>query len=304
MYCYKIELSKILRVILIGKETLSESRVHYTRYVAEHLLYVVVSGKLDLLVNDERVVISAGETYLFKPGDYQMPLEATDAEYYYVHFLSDESQTCELEMNDDEYYRLINEKHTKNLKTPFYSAHCYDFMSIYLKKHGRIASKSLFEHIVSTLKSNRIQEEARSAERRFQISAAFADVLFKIESADDKKLISLYSTAQKITDYIERNYDKSFTGEDVERDLFISFDYANRVLGKALGTSIIKYRNTVRIDNAKVKIRTSNIPMSEIAAAVGFENGYYFSRTFKKIVGISPTEYKQKILYGKMKGDK
>lgn len=302
MICYKIDVDRLIRIILLGKETLSEQRVHYTRYVSEYLLYVVTRGKLDLLINNDRVIINEGECYLFQRGDYQEPLSNADCEYYYVHFIADSKQVQEMDISEDEYMSLINQKRADNFKKTFYSLSCYDFMHVYLKRHTKISSKGLFDYIVTALKNNQLNEEGKIANKRFEISASFADILFKIESADCKRLDSRYTTVDRILDYIEQNYTLPLSSSDIERDLLINFDYANRLLTKTIGHSIIKHRNIVRINNAKAMIKTTNRPLSDIALAVGFESGYYFSRMFKRIVGISPSEYKQKILYGEMKG--
>ena len=301
MICYKIDLSRMMRIMLLGKESLSATRVHYTRYVGEYLLYVVTRGYLDLLVNDERITIREGECYLFKRGDYQEPMSNPECEYYYVHFTADGEQIEELEVSEDGYRSLLDNKRAENLKSQFYSLSCYDFMYVYLRRHTRISSKGLFEYITSILKGSKINDDAKLASRRFEISAAFADVLFKIESSDEAKINSRYSTVHRIVEYIEQNYSKPISGEDIERDLFINFDYANRLLSQTIGYSIIKYRNLVRINNAKVMIRTSNRPLSAIGMAVGFESGYYFSRAFKKAVGVSPSEYRHNALYGETK---
>ena len=304
MICYRINLNKLLRIILLGKETLTDTRVHYSRYVTEYLLYVVTRGKLELLVNDECVTINEGECYLFKRGDYQKPISNAECEYYYVHFMADNKQIEELDVDEDEYLSLISTKRSNNLKTAFYSPDCYDYMNVYIRRHTRILSKGLFDYIVTALKNNIIDEEGKMANRRFEISAAFSDILFKIEGSCEKRLDARYATVDKILDYIEQNYNLPFGSEDIERDLFLNFDYANRLFSSTVGYSIIKYRNIVRINNAKALIRTSNRPLSEIGAEVGFENGYYFSRAFKKIEGISPSDYKHKNSYGEIKKER
>ena len=55
-------------------------------------------------------------------------------------------------------------------------------------------------------------------------------------------------------------------------------------------SDLIKFR----IDNAKSLLSYSTITVSDIAEEVGFSSLYYFSKYFKKIVGISPTEYRHK----------
>jgi AraC-like DNA-binding protein len=56
------------------------------------------------------------------------------------------------------------------------------------------------------------------------------------------------------------------------------------------GTSPVKYRNGIRISAACSLLKNSNLSVYEIAVEVGFEDPYYFSRIFKKIVGLSPRQ--------------
>ena len=110
------------------------------------------------------------------------------------------------------------------------------------------------------------------------------------------KFRKIYDTAREIAAYIERHYAEAITGEDIEEKFFLTFDHANRIFHKTMGCSIIKYRNIVRIQYAKAKMRATNMPVKEIAMEVGFENAHYFSRMFKKNEGLSPSEYKRKFL--------
>lgn len=56
------------------------------------------------------------------------------------------------------------------------------------------------------------------------------------------------------------------------------------------GTSPVKYRNGIRISAARSLLKNSNLSISEIASEVGFDDPYYFSRIFKKAVGLSPRQ--------------
>lgn len=86
MKCFKIDLNKIPKVILLGKETLIPPRCHYSRTVTEYVLYIVVGGSLKLCVNGSVIMLAAGDVYLFSKGDNQKPVESSFCEYYYVHF--------------------------------------------------------------------------------------------------------------------------------------------------------------------------------------------------------------------------
>lgn len=64
-----------------------------------------------------------------------------------------------------------------------------------------------------------------------------------------------------------------------------------RMFKKVTGQTVIKYLNEYRINKAEMLLRTTELPVGEIAAAVGFasDNGY-FTRCFRKLKGISPTK--------------
>ena len=56
-----------------------------------------------------------------------------------------------------------------------------------------------------------------------------------------------------------------------------------------------QYIVSLRIHNAMNLFETTRYNVSQIAAAVGYDNPLYFSRLFKKHTGMTPTEYKQRI---------
>lgn len=72
----------------------------------------------------------------------------------------------------------------------------------------------------------------------------------------------------------------------------VSEGYFRSLFMSVFGQSPIDYITTAKIKRAKELIRSGLCPISEAARSVGFEDIAYFSRVFKKIVGISPREYK------------
>ena len=65
-----------------------------------------------------------------------------------------------------------------------------------------------------------------------------------------------------------------------------------------MGSSIIKYRNRLRIDAAKMSMLVADKTFSEISEETGFGDERYFNRIFKKYEGITPGEYRTQILSG------
>ena len=74
---------------------------------------------------------------------------------------------------------------------------------------------------------------------------------------------------------------------------FVSVSHLQHTFKEQTGMSIIDYINKTRIENSKKLLRETNFHISVIAEKVGIADYNYFSRVFKKYVGISPTEYRK-----------
>ena len=70
--------------------------------------------------------------------------------------------------------------------------------------------------------------------------------------------------------------------------------YCGALFSQETGQTILQYTNRLRITKAKELLHFTNDSVSEIAAEVGIEDLYYFSRLFKKLVGMSPSEYRKR----------
>lgn len=108
-----------------------------------------------------------------------------------------------------------------------------------------------------------------------------------------KKEQSTVDLVKKAKLYIERNYAKDLMLDEVSRQLQISPYYFSKLFKKRTGNNFIEYVTNVRMEKAKELLRNSDKSMKEICIEVGYSDANYFSRTFKKNVGVSPTEYKE-----------
>lgn len=95
--------------------------------------------------------------------------------------------------------------------------------------------------------------------------------------------------------YIEKNYNRKITVEELCRIANLSKYYFLRLFKKAMGRSVIDYINYVRINKAEEMLLNNDVNITEAAFACGFNDANYFSRVFKKYKGKSPSEITCKI---------
>lgn len=100
----------------------------------------------------------------------------------------------------------------------------------------------------------------------------------------------------QIANYLICNYSKHISLEDISKETFFSIAYCESEFRKAFGKSIINYLIDIRISEAKKLLIETSLPCSDIASMVGFDDANYFSRVFKKRIGISPLQYRSSVV--------
>jgi len=94
--------------------------------------------------------------------------------------------------------------------------------------------------------------------------------------------------------YIEEHYMEQISLSTLAQICFVSPSYLCTLFKKKTGLSIIDYINEIRVENAKKYLKDIKLKTFEIAELVGFSDATYFSRVFKNITGISPSDYRKK----------
>jgi len=99
----------------------------------------------------------------------------------------------------------------------------------------------------------------------------------------------------KAIEYIKQNYKNKITLEDVANELNISPHYFSKLFKDEVGETFIDYLTSLRIQKSKELLAENQLSGKEICFEIGYGDPNYFSRNFKRIVGITPTEYKEVI---------
>ncbi|MGF7001877.1 AraC-like DNA-binding protein/quercetin dioxygenase-like cupin family protein [Lachnospiraceae bacterium PFB1-21] len=103
-------------------------------------------------------------------------------------------------------------------------------------------------------------------------------------------------TLTRIIAYFEAHLQETLTVATICGDNLISRSHLQTLFTKATGKSVIAFYHALKIDIAKQMIRESEQNFTEIAESLGYSSVHYFSRQFKAITGMSPSEYLHSLL--------
>ena len=127
-----------------------------------------------------------------------------------------------------------------------------------------------------------------------QAFSAIYNLYTEAIKSENKEYIKKNELFSKISSFIFEHYTESdFSVPAIADYINISEMHLRRIFKQTLNISPIKYINFLKLEKAKNMLIASNFTVAEVAHSAGFEDPYYFSRLFKKEMGISPSEYRK-----------
>ena len=105
------------------------------------------------------------------------------------------------------------------------------------------------------------------------------------------------STIFLIKDYISKHYAKeSLSIKEIGDHVFLSASYVCTYFKTQTGQTLNQYLTEYRMEKAMQLLGDARYQIADISSKVGYSNGNYFSKSFKKFTGLSPSKYREKIL--------
>ncbi|WP_164985021.1 response regulator [Ammoniphilus sp. CFH 90114] len=152
-----------------------------------------------------------------------------------------------------------------------------------------LSREEYLEEIQHLLMGLRIQDSklvfAIGISRTLDLSNAFHQALQQVREGHHRMV-------DRCLAFIRENFDKMITLADVASSIHISPSHLNRLLKKELGTTFVEILVTARIERAKELLRKS-YSIDYVASVTGFNSTTYFTVTFKKMTGQSPSSYRR-----------
>ena len=93
--------------------------------------------------------------------------------------------------------------------------------------------------------------------------------------------------------YLHEHYADPISREELARLLGMSSDYLTLCFRREVGMTFVSYLNRYRVNQAKILLAESDKNVAEVAMAVGFSDNGYFTRVFRRQVGVTPDAYRR-----------
>jgi DNA-binding response OmpR family regulator len=122
------------------------------------------------------------------------------------------------------------------------------------------------------------------------------EVLTQVEAAlsHSKRLGGQTShTVRQAMAFIHEHYDEPISRTDMARHVSITERYLTHCFRQEMNITPMAYINRYRVKRAKMLLEQGNMNITEVALAVGFSDGSYFNRVFRKEVGLTPGAYQR-----------
>lgn len=105
---------------------------------------------------------------------------------------------------------------------------------------------------------------------------------------------SYLSLAQKTVAYLHNNLENTFTLQDVADYLGVSKDVLSKSFKGAYNSSVMQYAINCRMRKAHHDLAMTSIPVEEIAQSVGYSSASHFTKSYVKLYGETPTQYRDR----------
>lgn len=102
-----------------------------------------------------------------------------------------------------------------------------------------------------------------------------------------------YSRIKEILSFIEQNYDKKISLQDIADYIHLCTSECSRIFKRYMHISLFSFLQEYRVEKSLDYLFDKTLSITEIAAKVGFVDSNYYSKTFTKYKGCSPRKYRQ-----------
>lgn len=248
---------------------------HYHDY---YEIYYMLSGKRIYFIRDRSYSVEQGDIVFINKHELHKTMHAGDAahERVIVHF-------------DDTMTSSLPAKHADFLLSPFrQQSHI-----IRLPRQEQLAAEQTVRKMLTEIGHKPTGYELVPGLAVTELLLIAARYLEQHDPAPLQHATPMHAKISEVIRYINAHFADPLRLGALADQFFISPYYLSRMFKEITGFAFSDYVILTRIKEAQRLLRESDRSITDIAAAVGFENFSHFGKTFKKITRISPRDYRK-----------
>lgn len=229
-------------------------------------------------------ILTAGDVFCIIPGQIHMYTMGYEATIYNILFEKDEFGT------------FLDEISSLGILKDIFECRENIFPSIRISIPQRHELVALLDTMINDIKEKK--SGWRTALRIHMLEfllffvRAHSEAEHDIKSEDGKKSV-YYGYILKTLKFIEENYMEDISSADIAENVGISSDYITKQFKKELEITPLDYLRKYRIAKAIELIKTTDMSISDVSVACGFNDLSLFSRVFKQTFGLTPRDFKK-----------
>ena len=233
----------------------------------DYQLLYIASGKAHFHFDEKEQVVTAGHMVLYRPKEPQKYIYYGDdqTEVYWVHFTGGNVK------NILRSYGLTDDKRV------FYCGSGLDYQNIF---------RTMINELQMCKENYAEMLEMYLRQIFIMLKRYFANTL-------ETHNTHIVEEIDKATIYFNEHYSEDISIDEYAQNNHFSVSWFIRHFKQCTGSTPMQYILSKRIYNAEILLHDSTYNVTEIAEIVGYDNPLYFSRIFKKVKGLSPSEYRK-----------
>lgn len=271
------------------------------RVIFDYELLYIKEGRPVITIGDTLYHAEKGEIYLFRPGQRHSICLGEQGVFIqpHVHF--------DLLQYDDRHEVTINfrpmdalDDAEKKLIRPDLMEELFPGLPPCLKLTNPQYMEFLLFDLIQSFSGH---SPYRELEMKWRFMRVLNQLLEEVGYRYDNRQKEQDKAILRICSFLEHNLYRDVTLEEIERLYHLDRSYLGRLFHQRYGTSIIRYHQMIRVNRSKELLMYTNATVTEIAEEMGFANVSDFSRTFKRMAGISPSNFRRNALPAVAKND-
>ena len=244
----------------------------------------VDKGNVEIMRDEERIVLKQGEIVFHKPNEFHA-IRAADSSpnFFVVSFVCDSPAMVYFE----KYHTMLD----KTLK---------GFISSIIKE-----SDCTYVIPKNDTQLKKLTKKENALIGGEQLIKTYLEqlLIFLIRGITGRDVLGIFPTKESmeshivvdIKKYISSNLEDSIRVCDICRRFGYSKSYISKIFREQTGETLSFYGIRKRIECARMLIREGNLNFAQISAKLNFDNPQYFSRVFKRVTGMTPSEFKRSL---------